>query len=159
MHDGHLKLASFAQSELNLDRVIFVPSFETPLKDKKTLMSATQRLKLVKQAVKQNPRFFVSDYEIKKKGVSYTVDTLKYFKKKFGAGTTLYFLSGADTLKNIFRWKSLDEVLRLCCFVVVSRPGYRLTKKLPEAILLPMDALDVSSTEIRGGLSSNRIKK
>ena len=158
VHPGHLKLATYAFSELNLDEIIFVPSFITPLKNKSDLLPASVRARLLKRAIKKYPWFSVSDYEIKKRGVSYTVDTLKYFKKKYGADAVLYFLAGADTLENIFRWKSLGQVLKLCRFAVMTRPGYALKTKLPGAILLPMDALDISSTAIRGRLKKGDLK-
>ncbi len=143
-------------SELNLDRVIFVPSFHTPLKSKETLLPATLRIKLLKTALKKLPDFSVSLCEMKRKGVSFTVDTLKLFKRKFGKGAQLFFLCGADTLKNWPRWKSKDKVLELCHFVVMTRPGYR-PKRLPaQAHFMPFDALPVSSSVIRNRLKQHK---
>ena len=125
VHNGHLRLASYALSELNLNRVIFVPSNQTPLKKKEVLLPAALRLSLLKAAVKKNRSFGVSDCELKRGGMSFTVDTLKAFKKKWGKKTELYFLSGADVVQSLDRWKSPKKVFQLCRFVVVTRPGFK----------------------------------
>ena len=149
VHSGHIFLAKHALAELNLDRVIFVPSFQTPLKDPKKLFPAEIRLACLKTAIKKEERFLVSDYEIRKKGVSYTVDTLKYFHRQLGQKTMLYFLAGADTAKNLSRWKSPDKVLKLCRFAVFSRPGVSLNGNRQELLTVPFPALDISSSGIR----------
>ncbi|MBI4352719.1 MAG: nicotinate (nicotinamide) nucleotide adenylyltransferase [Candidatus Omnitrophica bacterium] len=155
VHNGHLKLAREALSELNLTQVVFVPSFVTPLKEKETLLPAFLRVKLLRAALRPYRGFFkLSLYEIKKEGVSFTVDTLRYFKKVYGDKAVLFFLAGSDVLKGLSRWKSLNEVSKLCRFVVFTRQR-RLTAKAPIPILtVPLRALPVSATEIR-----RRLKK
>ncbi len=157
VHDGHLKLAERAAEELNLDRVIFVPSYQTPLKTE-TLFPAFLRVKLLRIALKEYPRFSVSPCEIRRGGLSFTVDTLKFFKKKFGNKATLYFLAGADTLKRLSRWKSLGAVLTLCRFVVMTRPGSSLGQTRPPGgvSFLALDALPISSSDIRKRLSQGK---
>lgn len=161
VHAGHLKLALGAMSELNLERVVFVPSHQNPLKSGAELESAGIRVARLEKAIKKFPYFSLSLCEIRRKGLSYTVDTLRTFKKKFGRKAVLYFLVGADSLKNFSRWKSTEQILRLCRLAVFSRPGFSLpigqagARHLPAgALYVPMDALDVSSTQIRGSLSS-----
>ena len=149
VHRGHLALAEHALSELNLDKVFFVPCGQNPLKDKKELLPAKLRQRLLKQAVRRDKRFRVSDIELKREGVSYTVDTLRAFQKKFGKTTQLYFLAGADQIKNFSRWKAKEEVLKLCRFVVATRPGSRMDFKDKRFIWMPMPPVDVSSSEIR----------
>ncbi|MGH7198067.1 MAG: nicotinate-nucleotide adenylyltransferase, partial [Candidatus Omnitrophota bacterium] len=156
VHRGHLKLAREAASELGLQKVFFVPSGRTPLKKDETLLPAALRVKLLKKAVGDDPAFRVSLCEIKRKGASYTVDTLKFFKKKFGKSATLYFLSGADTLKNLSRWRSPSEVLRLCRFVAFSRPGVHPRRVPKEVLFVPFDALPVSSSDIRKRLRQGK---
>ena len=156
VHNGHLKLASHALSELNLDRVIFVPSFHTPLKEKEKLLPVALRLRLLRVALKRQPHFFVSDCEIKRGGRSFTVDTLGFFKKKFGKDSTLFFLTGADVLKNLSRWKSPDKVLKLSRFVVATRPGSPFVKTSQPVLRMPFEAMDVSSSEIRERLKKNK---
>ena len=156
VHNGHIRLAREAVSELNLEKVIFVPSFNTPLKSKEVLLPARLRIQLLKTALKAFPDFSISLCEMKRKGVSFTVDTLKFFKRRFGEGASLFFLCGADTLKNLPRWKSKNEVLKLCRFVVMTRPGH-LPKKLPAQVhFMPFDALPVSSSDIRKRLERHQ---
>ena len=157
VHNGHLRLAECALEELNLGRVIFVPSYQTPLK-METLLPASLRVDLLKIALKKYPRFSISLCELRRQGLSFTVDTLKFFKKKFGKKTTLYFLTGADTLKDLSRWKSLDVVLTLSRFVVMTRSGFSLGQKKPPrgVSFLALDALPISSSDVRKRLSRGR---
>ena len=156
VHRGHLKLAECALSELNLDRVIFVPSYRTPLKAGRDFLPSALRLRLLKAAVKKHPRFSVSDCEMRRRGASFTVDTLRYFKKKFGPRCTLYFLAGADTLADLPHWKSLEEIFRLCRFVVFTRPGIKVQKVPPTVLWVPFDAPDISASGLRRRLRENR---
>lgn len=149
LHQGHLRLAREAMSELNLARVIFVPSYITPFKDRKKLLPPAVRLRILKAVLRKIPGFCVSACEIKRGGLSYTVDTLRYFKRKFGSGSTLYFLSGTDVLHDVARWKSPQSVFRLCRFVVMTRPGARRVKVDVPVFHMPLDALDISATDIR----------
>ena len=159
VHNGHLRLASHAASELNLNKVVFIPSHLTPLKDEKGLLPAPLRVRLLRQALKYRPLFSVSLCEVRRGGLSYTVDTLKALKKRF-KGATLFFLCGADTLKNISRWKNLDRVMGLCCFTVLSRPGHRpRARKDRRMLYVPLDALPVSSSEVRRRLKAGQSVK
>ena len=75
-------------------------------------------------ATAANPYFNVSRMEIDRKGTTYTIDTIKGLKEVYGEKTELYFITGADALHYIFTWKDAEELLRLCTFVAVTRPGY-----------------------------------
>ncbi len=150
IHQGHMRLAKTALSELNLDKVIFVPSFQTPLKKAVLFLPTEERVRFLKAAIKKHKRFEVSDWEIKRARLTYTIETLRYFRRLYGSKATLYFLAGADTLKNLSRWKSIGSVLKLCRFCVFSRPGYRLDKRISDQICwVPMEAMDVSATDLR----------
>ena len=149
VHQGHLAIAQFASSELNLNRVIFVPLSKNPLKKNPRMLTDAARLALLKNAVRRFPGYSVSDHELKRPGPSYTVDTLRYFRKKFGAKTTLYFLAGADTPRDFSRWKSPEKVLKLCRFVVMTRPGSKLDTADGRFLWLPMPPVNISSTGIR----------
>lgn len=153
VHNGHLALACEAVSELNLDRLFFVPSYRTPLKEAKELLPASVRVALLRAAIKKQKHMALSLCEIRRRDLSYTVDTLRFFRNKYGKRAVLYFLSGADAPASFRRWKSPRQILKLCRFVVMTRPGYWM-RGLPEgAIVLPFEALDVSASEIRRRLS------
>ncbi len=149
IHGGHLALAKFASSELNLDKVVFVPVSKNPLKKNARKLSDLARLSMLRKVLRRFPSFSVSDYEIKGQVPSYTVKTLQHFKKKFGVKTQLYFLSGADTVRNFSRWKSPEKVLKLCRFVVATRPGSKLRTTDGRFLWLPMGPVHLSSTSIR----------
>jgi len=152
VHQGHLCLARAAASELDLDQVIFVPSFQNPLKKKEALLPSALRTKLLRAAINNHPGFSVSLCEIKRKSPSFTVDTLKYFKRRFGKRAVLYFLSGADALKTLGRWRSVDQIFRLCRFVAMTRPGYAMKKSSKPILQVPFAALPLSSSEVRSRL-------
>ena len=152
VHEGHIRLAKEALSELNLDKVYFVLSHQNPLKKKETLLPEALRIKLLKSALRNHPDFSISLCEVQRKGPSFTVDTLKFFKKKFGSDTVLYFLCGADILNDLERWRSVDEIFKLCRFVVMTRPGYKLKQTKRPILHLPFEALDISSSGVRDKL-------
>jgi nicotinate-nucleotide adenylyltransferase len=149
IHNGHLKLAAEARKKLGLGQVVFVPSKRSPLKSGEPLLPAGLRLKLLRSALRGKPYFQISLCEIRRRGVSFTIDTLRFFRKKLGPKHELFFLAGADTLDTLSKWKSLDRILRLCRFVVMTRPGYKLKKVLEGIQTLEFDALDISASDIR----------
>ncbi len=152
VHAGHLKLAEAAAETIGLDRVIFVPSSQNPLKKKASYLSASERYALLKRTLKGRRGFVLSDCELKRPGPSYTIDTVRFFKRKYGRSAMLYFLAGADTVPSLGRWRDFDKLKRLCRFVVCSRPGYPVNRLPAGVLFMPFDALPVSATEIRARL-------
>ncbi len=152
VHYGHVLLARRALSALNLDRVYFVPANRNPLKSAAVLLPAALRLRLLRIALRPYPPLLVSDCELRRKGLSFTVDTLEYFRKKF-PGSTLYFLCGADTPRGLARWKNPEKILRLGRFVAMTRPGHALGRQRPGVLELPFDAVDVSASRVREALA------
>jgi nicotinate-nucleotide adenylyltransferase len=139
LHIGHLAIAEEIRERMHLQKVIFVPSYMPPHKSEKKLAAADSRFKMVKEAIKDNPFFSVSDSEIKRRGKSYSIDTLRYFKKKYGKKTRLYFIIGSDSLPELKRWREIQNIFKLAGFVVVNRPGF-----------------GVSSTQIRQRLAQGK---
>jgi nicotinate-nucleotide adenylyltransferase len=148
VHIGHLILAEEVREKLDLDRVIFVPTFIPPHKSNSDVAKAADRLEMVRLAVKGNGNFRVSGIEIKRKGRSYTVDTIKAFNKKF-PGDELYFITGSDLLKYLDEWKDFRQLLKLMKFVVATRPGYPLARIPSYVERVSIRAVDVSAFEIR----------
>lgn len=159
IHNGHLHIAYEALYRLKLDEIIFLPNGNPPHKKGKKITDGEKRLKLIKEAIKDEKKFKVSEYEVHKKEFSYTYETLRYFNK-LEPSTEWYFITGMDCLMDINSWKNVDEILSRCKFVVFSRSGYKeneihiqknnVEKKYnKELILLSMPLLDISSTLIR----------
>ena len=149
VHIGHLLMARSALETLGLDRVIFIPSCVPPHKKSPTLFSAEDRLRMVRLATKGNPQFKVSDFEIKKGGKSYSVDTVRHFHKIFSPATKLFFIVGGDAIKQLDTWKDVGELKQLCSFVSVNRPGYPRGETKLQYHAVTMNGIEMSSTEIR----------
>ena len=157
IHLAHIYIAEEAKKKLNLDKVIFMPAGIQPLKTDKKVTEASLRLEMVQKAIEGKIGFEVSDYEIKKEGKSYTYKTLEHFYKEY---KDLYFITGADCLLDIDKWKEIEKIFSLCKFVVFTRPGYNnnelVNKKRfveekynGDIILLEVPEIHISSTEIR----------
>ncbi len=123
VHYGHLAAAEEVRDRLKLDRVLFIPSFLPPHKHEEDMPSAVQRLEMVRLAIAGNPYFKVSDLEVKRGGKSYTIDTVEALLT-LHPGAELYFITGLDSFLDIQTWREWERLLMLCCFVVLSRPGY-----------------------------------
>ena len=155
IHIGHLILAEEVREKLKLDKIIFVPTYLPPHKDNSDIASAGARLAMVKLAIKGNRYFVVSDIEIKRDGRSYTIDTLKEFKK-MSPQDELYFIIGSDLLKYLDEWKDLDEIIQMVRFIVATRPGYPLEKIPSHISTIPIRAVDISGFEIRKAIKENK---
>jgi nicotinate-nucleotide adenylyltransferase len=155
VHIGHLILAEEAREKLKLDKIIFIPTALPPHKDNINIALPCDRLAMLKLAIKSNKFFAVSDIEIKRKGRSFTIDTLNELKVKF-ANDELYFIIGSDLLKYLNEWKDLSDILKMVNFVVATRPGYPL-EKIPHYIqTLSIRAVDVSGFEVRTCIQENK---
>jgi nicotinate-nucleotide adenylyltransferase len=148
IHIGHLILAEEIREKLHLDKVVFIPTYIPPHKKSKNIAPASDRYSMIKAAIKSNRYFDVSDIEIKRKGASYTIDTLRQFKQMF-PDDDMYFITGSDLLNYLDGWKDLKTVISLVKFVVATRPGYPL-EDIPAYIkTVAIRAVDVSAFEIR----------
>jgi nicotinate-nucleotide adenylyltransferase len=146
-HLGHLVAASEACDALGLDRLLWIPSAVHPLKAVGT--AAALRLEMVRAAVAGDPRFRADDLELRRRGPSYTVDTLRALHER-EPGAALFFVTGADNLAEMPRWREPDEIARLATLAVVSRAGDALPADPPyPAVAVPVTRVDVSSTEVR----------
>ncbi len=86
--------------------------------------SAVQRLEMVRLATAGNPHFKISDIEVKREGLSYTIDTIEALRAT-NPGAEFFFITGLDSFMEIQTWRDWERLLTLCCFVVLSRPGYK----------------------------------
>lgn len=122
IHIGHLVIAEAAWQEFSLDKVIFVPSGDTPNKDMHHI-SKYMRYEMVAKAIEGNSRFAISPIERDRMGPSYTVDTIHMFREQFGKEDQLYFICGTDSIADLPNWKYNVELLKCCEFISASRPG------------------------------------
>lgn len=157
IHNGHLVAASEVQHRYGLDEVIFVPTATQPFKRGRRVTIPEHRYLMTSIATASNPRFTVSRVDIERGETTYTVDTLRDLKRE-RPGCHLFFITGADALRQIMDWKNADELFQLAQFVGVTRPGHRWgdTDQLPaeRVSLLEVPAMAISSTDIRQRVAS-----
>ncbi len=152
IHIGHLILAEEVREKLLLDRIIFVPTNIAPHKKNSDVAKASDRFKMLKLATSGNKFFKASNIEIKRPGPSFTIDTLREFKRIY-ADDELYFIIGSDLLKYLEAWKDLRDILKMVKFVVATRPGYPL-EKIPSYIAtVAIRAVDISAFEVREAIA------
>jgi nicotinate-nucleotide adenylyltransferase len=156
-HVGHLLAAIDALEALSLDRLVFVPAAIQPLKEGRASATPEQRLQMVRHLVDADVRFDVDPIEIHRPGLSYTVDTLESFARRFPGGER-FFLVGADAMATFSAWREPERIVGLAQLVVLRRPGLTVEAgSVPrEAISLPTRLIDVSSTELRERVRSGR---
>jgi nicotinate-nucleotide adenylyltransferase len=152
IHHGHLITATRAAEALRLDRVLFIPAAISPLKRTADLASDRDRWALLRLAIRGNPLFQASDLELRRGGVSYTVETLRHLHQATKA--RLFWILGTDAALQLPRWKALAEVRRLTEFIIVTRPGDNVSRSMAKDHIVRAPLLEISSSEIR-----NRIRK
>ena len=168
VHLGHLLMAQDALEQFRLDRVIFMPCARPPHKTVTDLAPDADRLAMLRLAIKGDPRFRVSDLELKRGGVSYTIETIRALQKKH-PGARLHFIIGSDSLYELHGWREIADLLRRCVFVTLERPGFsparmtarrlRLEDPWPGRLARTVfrgHAVDISSTEIRRRVEKGR---
>lgn len=156
IHHGHLLIAEVARTEFGLERVVWLPAGTPPHKQDQKVTCAEHRYAMVVLATASNPHFEVSRQELEREGPSYTVDTVETFRKT-APECQLFFITGADAILEILTWHRHQELVRICRFIAVTRPGYdldRLKNVLPPHYVERIDTItapgiDISSTDIR----------
>lgn len=151
IHHGHLVAASEVQHYYDLDEVVFVPTGEQPFKKDREVTKAEHRYLMSVIATASNPRFTVSRVDIERSGTTYTIDTLRDLREVY-PDAELFFITGADVLPEILKWKDNEALWELAHFVGVNRPGHKLdVSGLPEGAvsIVEIPAMAISSTGIR----------
>lgn len=120
IHIGHLIVANEVLENLKLDKVIFIPTGKPPHKDINNIEDSIDRYNMVNIAIEDNKKFEISDMEIKRQGLTYTIDTLKELNNKYKE-SKFYFVIGYDTLKELSTWRDFKNLYRYAEFVVVDR--------------------------------------
>jgi len=155
VHLGHLLVAQAAIEELGLDRLFFIPAAQSPFKPDSRPAPAAARLQLLRLALAGKVNCEIDEQEIRRGGVSYTVDTLRDYAKKF-PGAELFYLIGADHVSKLNEWREPNELAKLAEFVVIPRPGEPIVKFSPpfRGRILKGFPLEISSSQIRTRLNA-----
>lgn len=163
IHNGHVGVCRQAVEQLRLDRLHLIPTFVPPHKAALDLAAGEDRLAMCRLATTEIPQVFVDDFELRRGGVSYTIDTLRTFRQQFPSDD-LYLVMGTDNFLAFELWRSWQEIGTLCTLAVASRERegrgemfYKAGKLAAEgvrSIFLDNPIQVVSSTEIRGIIGS-----
>ncbi|HVU09505.1 MAG TPA: nicotinate-nucleotide adenylyltransferase [Verrucomicrobiae bacterium] len=150
VHLGHLLVAQAATEELGLDRLFFVPAAQSPFKTENEIAPAEIRLQLLRLALAGKTNYEIDEQEIQRGGISYTIDTLRDYAKKF-PNAKLFYLIGADNIAKLNEWREADELARLAEFTAVPRPGETVAEfpKPFRGKILKGFPVEISSSQIR----------
>jgi nicotinate-nucleotide adenylyltransferase len=151
IHKGHLTLARESEKQFKLDKILFVPASLPPNKrNDSPLTPVPHRARMVELAIGGEPRWELCDLELRRPGVSFTVDTLAELKKTYPPPHRLFFIVGADSFLDLGNWKDPEEILKLSEWLVAPRPACKLPEKLPHRFyLLKIFPLSISASAIR----------
>jgi nicotinate-nucleotide adenylyltransferase len=160
IHNGHIIAAQDAMLAFGLDAVLFAPC-NRPSHKRRLIASPLHRTAMLHAALKDMPAFRISDVDIRRGGITYSVDTVRDLARE-QPGVEWHFIIGSDTLPDLHRWHEITTLLNLCRFDVIIRPGFEPAAMPEKSILLPDPwpgillanaasghLVDVSSSEIR----------
>ena len=123
-HIGHLLISQMTCEVEEFDKILFIPAYNPP--HKKDISPIDHRVEMVKLSISGNPKFELSDIEIKREGISYTIDTIRALKKEMNlTRENTYYLMGSDSLLEFHNWREPEAILNECQVIVAIRPGFR----------------------------------
>ncbi len=157
VHLGHLLVAQAALEEASLDRVVFIPAAQSPFKPQSAPAPGADRLRLLRLALAGQTQMVVDDLELRRGGVSYTIETVSEYRNRFPAAE-FFYLIGADHVTQLPQWRAASELAERVTFVVIPRPGGLVTP-LPRTfrgIVLGGFPLGVSSSQIRARIKAQQ---
>ncbi|WLP85931.1 nicotinate-nucleotide adenylyltransferase [Mycoplasma seminis] len=150
IHKGHIKTARYAIKHLNLDKCLIVPAASSPFKTKGKKASNEDRKNMISLVLED--KMELCDFEIKRGGVSYTIDTVKYLKNKY-PNDELFLIIGSDNVAALPRWKDIDTIAQLAKITIVRRSSKinKINIKKYNGILLDNPIFEASSTDFKKG--------
>lgn len=154
VHNAHLLVADQVRQQLGLDEVLLMPEYKPPHVDKKATIDEKHRLKMLELAIKGIEGLAIETIELKRKGVSYTYDTMKDLIEQ-NPDVDYYFIIGADMVDYLPKWHKIDELIQMVQFVGVQRPKYKAGTSYP-VIWVDVPLMDISSSMIRDFICKNR---
>ncbi len=157
VHHGHLITAQRAAEIRSLDKIILMPCYISPLRQGVSIVPGEKRMEMLLRATENMPLFEISDFELNRGGVSYTIDTVKFLREKY---SEIELLIGYDNFAIFDKWKRPAELLEMTQLVVLRR---KMQTEIPithkfagKAVFIETPFIDISSTEIRERLSEEK---
>lgn len=164
VHNGHMYMAYESIDRLNLDKLYFLPNYIPPHKTSKN-RDFKHSLEMIKLVINDNDKFYLSCYEIEKKEISYTYETVKYFNEIYPKDD-LYFLIGEDSYVEFNTWKNPEKILKYVKLVIFERKFYNNEKRKEahefikslgkKEIILDSLTLEISSKDIRKRVKNDK---
>ena len=164
IHLAHTEMAKVCLRQQDLDKILFMPSKNPPHKKDKSILPENERAVMVKLAVSEYDKFVFSDFELQRKGTTYTADTLRLLQEE-NPDDNYYFIMGADSLLYLDKWYRPQEILKRAVILAIGRDGStpdELKEKRKELIkqydkadirFVHMRQMDISSSMIREGIA------
>ena len=158
-HLGHLLLARSAMDELELDKVLFVPAYQSPFKEAEQTLAVEMRCEMVELAISESGEFRSEFHEALKSEISYTVDTLDSLRRQL-PGDKLFLLMGADTFRDFHLWKQPERIVEMATPAGGQRPGFEVELSDfafgDRAVMFGMPLIEISSSDIRQRVREGR---
>ncbi|MGQ9887006.1 MAG: nicotinate-nucleotide adenylyltransferase [Aggregatilineales bacterium] len=163
-HIGHLILGEYAVEALNLDCLLYVPAADPPHKRNREKAAVEHRLAMLQLALAGNDHFCLSRIDIDRPGPHFSLEMVRIVQSHY-PGAALYFVMGGDSLRDLPAWHRPEELIELCQFAVMERPGDTIDPHMHDSVLpglaqrvviLRTPALEISSTEIVNRLREGR---
>jgi len=157
VHEGHIFIAKCALQTLELDKVLFLPANISPFKTSKELTASEHRIEMLRLVLKDEPQMEISLLELKRGGVSYTVDTLRELTTQYPKGIEIFLIIGADAYRNISQWKESEQIMELCQIALAGRPDHNLELVPPDkGALITEESVKFASSQIREDIQAGR---
>ena len=148
VHRGHLIVARSAAEQLGLDVVHFIPAAVQPFKAGRDLAPASDRLAMLRLALTGEQRFLLDDREVRRSGVSYTIDTLEEMRAEFPSDR-LSLLVGADVAREFSAWREAARIPGLAQVTILTRPGSEIASASMPFAVVEVPAVDISASDVR----------
>jgi nicotinate-nucleotide adenylyltransferase len=167
IHYGHLLMAEQCREQARLDRVLFVPASQSPLKSHAPVAEAKHRVEMLKLATAGHTSFAIETAELDRPGPSFTVDTLRELAQR-APGDTWHWIVGSDSFREFHKWREPSEILNLAIPLVVARPGHTTSLEVVRSLVsaerwselqgyrIETPLLDISSSDMRRRVAEGR---
>lgn len=162
IHNGHLEIAKKAAAQFQLDRILFIPAAQSPLKANVPATAENHRFEMIRLAIEPFPNFELSSVEIERGGVSYSVETASVVARQ-NPDASLFWIIGGDQAKQLDRWRRFEDLAKRVEFICLERGD---DARIPASVSslasvhsLKMDRIGISSTEIRKRANSGDLPK
>lgn len=163
-HKGHIYAAKTMLESISLDRLLIMPAYIPPHKQKKGIDTPEQRFAMCEAAFGGLPKTSISDFEISKGGISYTVETLEHLKN---SGNEIFLLCGSDMFMTLENWYRSRDIFKMAKIAAVPRYSDDMSKLIgkkslyeekygAQVCLIDANPFELSSTEIREAVGEGK---